>query len=266
MDRHFATLDGIKRAANKHKRAEGMSHSAALDVIAREAGFANYHAAQKAYSRPTAAAVLAPSVAADPGPAHGITITQNWRDRAARKGGQETRTFRFDKPLSELLDRRHLRGWFDGLQLRDGNTIIGPGSSFSQDRARYEICRVARALQFVSATGLQASRGNRAYPGGDWHNRPPETDHEQVWYDPQTRGFLFTSEPAVSMEHRAPDIAAWSQRHGWSLMRSRWGSVYGLGTELYLGAKSAGPIDLAALEERLAALPAPFDEDDWPTS
>ncbi|EKE70870.1 hypothetical protein [Oceanibaculum indicum] len=50
-NKQFATLEGLKRAAVKLKRAEGISHSAALEEIARDAGFANYSDALQAYKK-----------------------------------------------------------------------------------------------------------------------------------------------------------------------------------------------------------------------
>jgi hypothetical protein len=43
MTKHYDTLHGLKRAAVKLKREKGCSHSQALELVAREAGFASYH-------------------------------------------------------------------------------------------------------------------------------------------------------------------------------------------------------------------------------
>jgi len=48
MTKHFATLDGIKRAAKKLKRRTGIPYAQALEQIAREAGYADYFAASQA--------------------------------------------------------------------------------------------------------------------------------------------------------------------------------------------------------------------------
>lgn len=53
MKKHFATLNGIKRAAIKLKRRTGVRHNEALNQIAREAGFKDYHAAIVAYAAAT---------------------------------------------------------------------------------------------------------------------------------------------------------------------------------------------------------------------
>jgi hypothetical protein len=50
MTKRFATLDGLKRAAVKLKRDTGISHNAALEQVAHDAGFADYHNAVQAYA------------------------------------------------------------------------------------------------------------------------------------------------------------------------------------------------------------------------
>lgn len=50
MTKQFATLVGLKRAAVKLKRDTGISHNAALEQVARDAGFADYHYAVRAYT------------------------------------------------------------------------------------------------------------------------------------------------------------------------------------------------------------------------
>lgn len=50
MTKQYGTLEGLKRAAVKLKRETGISHNAALERIARDAGFADYHNAVQAYT------------------------------------------------------------------------------------------------------------------------------------------------------------------------------------------------------------------------
>ena len=50
MTKQFATLEGLKRAAVKLKRDTGIIHSAALEQVARSAGFTDYHDAVQAYA------------------------------------------------------------------------------------------------------------------------------------------------------------------------------------------------------------------------
>lgn len=251
MKRHFATLNGIKRAAIKLKRRTGMKHNEALEQIAREAGFTDYHAATVAY-------VAVPEV-----PGYAITIDEFWLDRSAGTRGKESRTFMLPKPLGDLVKSHQLSGYLGGTKISELG-LIGYGHSHSQAQARSEICRIARTLQFMAATGLKPSRGGRCYPKSDQSYRPPGADHDHGWYDPVTRSFLLTEEPYPGRHQRSAEARkVWAAKHGWETVQSHWGSMYGHGTELYLTAK-AGGINLAGLARRLAALPAPFSELDWP--
>jgi hypothetical protein len=194
-----------------------------------------------------------------------VTIYQFWSKRRERRRGNESHTFQLDKPLPHLLGKQHLCGYFGGVTMRDGQTLIGDSTAESQDHARQKICRLARALQFVSATGLKPTRSTRSYPKSEWDNRPPGADHDESWYDPATRSFLLTTEPYPGKMERYADLReGWLQKFDWGIIQSRWASIYGHGTELYLSARSTGPLDHAAIEARLAQLPPPFEEEDWP--
>jgi hypothetical protein len=258
MTKHFATIDGIKRAAIKHKRLTSVPHHEALEFIAREAGHSSFHAARQFYDGKVGTASTA-------APTFPVTIYQFWSVRRERRRGNEARTFHLDKPLTALLGKQHMCGYFGGVTMRDEQTLIGYSTAENQDHARQNICRLARALQFVSATGLKPTRSVRCYPKGEWNNRPPGADHDESWYDPATRSFLLTTEPYPGKMERHTDAReGWLRKFGWGIVQSRWASIYGHGTELYLSARSTGPLDLAAIETRLAQLPPPFEEGEWP--
>ncbi len=252
MTKYYATLDGLKRAAKKARRGTGIAYRAALEKVAREAGYADYHAAQSAFAESAGAA------------GHQVKIFEFWSDHSAGTRGNESRTFLFDKPLGELVTPAQLTGHLSGARIDKDGSLIGYGRSDSQRQARAEICRMARTLQFISATGLKPARGGKCYPKGDQNFRPPGADHDRGWYDPATRSFLLTEEPYPGRHQLSADARrVWHETHGWETARSHWGSMYGFGTELHLTVKP-GKIDLAALIRRLAALPAPYSEVDWP--
>ncbi len=255
MTKQFATLDGLKRAATRLKRVTGLSHSAALEQVAREAGFPDYHSAAAKLAKP--AATLRKQ--------YPVTIIEAWRDRPNNKHGKESRTFLIDVPLETLVKPHHLKGYLSGCTLGEDSTIIGYGHKESPDQARFEICRVARALQFMAATGLTPTRSQRCYPKGRWDNRPPGADHDNAWYDPKTRSYVLTEEPYPGrMKSYSGERASWALNHGWRTVRVRWESIYGHGTELYLSAPASGGVNLSALARRLAAMGAAYSEADWP--
>ena len=256
MTKHFATLDGLKRAATRLKRETGITHSAALEQVARDAGFPDFHTAAASYSGPAPVRGQYP-----------ITLVEAWRDRDRGERGQESRTFLFDVPLEQLVKPHHIKGYLSGCTIGPNGTLIGYGHNDSLDQARFEICRVARALQFMAATGLIPTRSQRCFPKGKWDNRPPGADHDHAWYDPKSRSYVLSEEPYPGrVISHTKERAAWALKHGWRTVRIRWGSIYGHGTELYLSAPAIGGVNLAALARRLASAPPSISEKDWPGS
>jgi len=253
MAKFFATLDGIKRAARRLKREAKVPYRHALELTAREAGFPNYQIAHDRY----AALEVSP---AD----HPVTICQYWFDRQAGRPGKETLTIRLPLSIRELVKPHHLVGYLGGVTMDDENGLIGYDRAEDLDHARMLICRLARTLQFMVATGLKPSRSSRCYPKGDWHNRHPGADHDTAWYDPATRTHILTDEPYPGRHQMyREENKLWCERHQFEIVKSRWASVYGLGTELYLVGKRGGAVDLDALALGLVRGPGPIEERDW---
>ena len=46
----FTTIDGLKRAAKRLKKEQGIKHADALERVARDAGFQNYQHALRSLS------------------------------------------------------------------------------------------------------------------------------------------------------------------------------------------------------------------------
>jgi hypothetical protein len=256
MSKHFATLDGIKRSARKLRRETGIPYLKALECTAREAGFATYKLAHSTF---VGAAVPGQRLAQ-----YSVTIAQYWRDRRAGARGTERRTIALPIPLAELVRPHHLVSYLSGDELRGDNDLVGYGHGEDRDHARMLICRMARTLQFMAATGLKPSRSHRCYPRSDWYQRPPGADHDHCWYDPATRTHVLTDEPYSGLDRtQEPEIREWCARHGFRIVLSRWGSVYGLGTQLYLASKVDGPIDIEAIAAKLETGEPPIQEKDW---
>lgn len=253
MRKQFATIDGIKRAAKKLKRELGTTYTEALDGIAIQAGYQNYAHALRAYEATSAAP-----------PRFRVQLERFWFEKATRMSGTERLTIELSQPLTELIRLHHFKGYLSGVEARGDDFLVGTGRDESRDRARFEVCRLARALQFMEATGLKPSRSRRCYPKGLWDNRPPGADHDHCWFDPVTRGYVLTDEPYPG---RADSYSAkrqeWCERHGYDIIRSDWASVYGFGTELYLIAKRGTELNIGSLVDRLQGAAAPITEIDW---
>ncbi|QYC11437.1 hypothetical protein [Brevundimonas nasdae] len=238
MTTHYPTLKSLKRAAIKLKRESGLTHSAALERIARTAGFGDFHAATQWFAPPS-----------KPGPAgHVVTIVETWRSPSTGTGGTLTRTVTLTVALGDLVKPHQLAGYLGGCKLRGLNTLVGFGDSPDAEEALLAIERLGRTLQFMAATGLKPTESLRRYPGGRWANRPPGTDHDKGWYHPETGSYVLTEEPYPGrLESHRRERAAWAQNHGWRTVRAPGPSLLGRGTELYLNAPTAGGVDVIAL-------------------
>lgn len=248
MTKFFATLDGIKNAARKLKREASVTHTEALERIAVEAGYPHYKAATEA---------LANGFPAMPEPAFNVTVQQFWSDRQLGQRGIEKVTITLPVALTDLIKRHHLVGYLSGSEVRDDDTLIGHGRADDRDHASLEACRLARAVQFMAATGLKPSRSRRGYPRGRWDYRHPGADHDKCWFHPETRTHLLTDEPYPGRATSyAAERSAWCEKHGWDFVQAAWGSIYGYGTELYLLAPRGGPLDIQGLVRNLDRSPA----------
>ncbi|MDH6169994.1 hypothetical protein M2282_005164 [Variovorax boronicumulans] len=91
-------------------------------------------------------------------------------------------------------------------------------------------------------------------------------DHYSVWYDRETKRYLFADEPyEMAVEGKAAERAAWSERHGFTIAKPSWPGMYNPdgGSRLYLIADSGKGVPLAPIVAALARLPAPIVEAAW---
>jgi hypothetical protein len=260
MEQHPTTIDGLKRAARKRRRATGLPYLAALDLVCADAGLVDYRNARRSLSPRLQQHGCSPApIASFP-----VTIIQYWRERDPLRRGVERLEMNLPCRLSELVRPHHRVGYLSGVQLRGDEELIGYGLDDSQRRARSSVCQLARTLQFMAATGLRPTRSKRPYPKSDWYSRPPGADHDKTWYHPETGSYVLTDEPyAGEGRLEDPRLGLWRQTHGFSVVDAGWGSVYGFGTRLYLIGKAGGNVDLQAMASRLLASPARISERDW---
>ncbi|QEH81571.1 hypothetical protein EIK56_27185 [Sphingomonas sp. C8-2] len=257
MTKYFDTLDGIKRAAKKLGRDLSIPHHDALDRVAREVGYQNFVHATRTFPDHGQLKAAPPRFA--------IEIHQFWADRKAGERGTEKLAMTLGQSLDDLVKAHQCEGFLGGTEVHDGRLLIGHGRADDRDHARMWVCRLARTLQFMEATGLKPSASRRGFPKSQWSNRLPGADHDHHWYHPGTRSFYLTDEPypGAGAKMYAAERAAWCDTHGYDVIASPWRSIYGLGTELYLVAKRGGPLTAGALALQLEKAPPPINEIDW---
>ncbi len=255
-----STLDGIKRLA-KTLKGEHHIHARALDAAAQAAGFQNFrHASNVLRTAPKPER---------PRPGHRLFLTAYWKEREGSASGRETLTISLSAPWQELITPLQLQSHRALVRFRsEGPEHLARGQLLqTQSGARRAICAAARVLHFMDATKLRPSRSHsRAFPGGRSSNIIPGHDHHSIWYDRETKRYLFVDEPYESaVESKAQERLAWAKQHGFTIVKPEWAGMYApdIGSRLYLVANDAKGIPLGPIATALNKLPAPITEDAW---
>lgn len=256
-----SSLDGIKRLAKSLKVERGIQHIRALDEAARLAGFQNFRHASKTLRNGVK-------------PEHSRSgyrtfITVYWKNREAGSSGRETLSIMLSQQWSDLITQPQLQNHRALIDFRpEGPDHLARHHLVqSQSQARRTTCAAARTLQFMDATKLRPSKSHsRAYPGGRSSNAIPGRDHYSVWYDRDTKRYLFADEPyEAAAESNAAERTAWAQRHGYVMAKPTWAGMYNPdgGSRLYLVADVKKGIPLEPIVAALDRLPAPVVEATW---
>jgi Domain of unknown function (DUF5623) len=256
-----STLDGIKRLAKAIKGERGIQHLSALEDAARSAGFQNFKHARNVLTKGPERTHTRPG--------HRLFLTVYWRDKDSDSRGRETLTVWLGTLWSELItpaQMDHHRA-LTHFQQEGPDHLARRDTLQSQSQARRAICAAARTLQFMDTTKLRPSKSHsRAFPAGQSSNAVPGRDHYSIWYDRESKRYLFADEPyELAVAGRAAERTAWSVRHGFDIAKPSWPGMYNPdgGTRLYLIADAAKGISLAPIVAALNRLPVPVVEADW---
>ncbi len=256
-----STLDGIKRLAKSLKHERGIQHTRALDESARLAGFQNFRHASKALAN-----------GAEPEqqhPGHRIFVTVYWKDREAGRDGRETLSCLLSQPWSELITPSQLQNHRALINFRSEGPdhLARQHLVHSQSQARRAACAAVRTLRFMDATKLRPSKSHsRIYPGGRSSNAIPGRDHHSIWYDRESKRYLFVDEPyEAAAESKAAERTAWAQLHGYVIAKPKWAGMYNPdgGSRLYLIADREKGVPLKPIVDALDQLPSPVVEATW---
>lgn len=256
-----STLDGIKRLAKSLKVERGIKYLRALDDAAQLAGFQNFRHASN---------VLRTATKPDSSPpGHRLYLTAYLKDRKAGASCRETLTIRLSAPWSDLITPLQLqnnRALVD-LRVEGPDHLAGGHLHGTQSEARRAVCAAARTLHFMDATKLRPSKSHsRAFPGGQWSNAVPGRDHYSVWYDRETKRYLFVDEPyETAIERLAQEREAWAKQNGFAIVKPEWAGMYApdIGSRLYLIADEVKGVPLRPIAAALNKLAPPIVEDAW---
>lgn len=254
------TLVGIKRLAKAIKAERDITLHEAHDVAARQAGFENLRHAQHVFSGKREAPVKS---------AHRLFLTVYWKDRDTGSSGRETLSMTLSCPWSDLVSAAQLKNHptLYAFRSEGADHLAREHVLTSQSSARRSICAAARGLQFMDATKLRPSKAHsRAFPGGTFRNTIPGRDHSSIWYDPDSKGYVFVDEPYEDKaQNYAEKRAAWAQKHAFDLVKAQWPGMYApdIGSRMYLNSSLAKGVPLAKLVAAMDSLPPPVVEADW---
>lgn len=256
-----STLDGIKRLANSIKKQRRIKHAIALDDAAQAAGFQNFrHAGNVLRCGPRVGNARR---------GHQVFITVYWKDRDRGDSGRETLTLTLSCSWNQLVTQRQLQNHRALVHFRaEGpDHLARVHLQQSQSVARRDVCAAARALQFMDATKLRPSKSHsRAFPGGRSSNAIPGRDHYSIWYEAESRRYLFVDEPyEKAAVERSVERHAWAQQHGFAVVKPAWAGMYApdVGSRLYLVAHETKGVPLQPVVAALNKLSPPVVADAW---
>ena len=249
------SIGGIKKLARELKKGSGSTHFQALNLAAQLAGFHSFNHAINS---------LASSASPETNPhRYQVTISARWRDWQGGKGSVSA-TVSLPKPLHQLVGPRSFLGLLSGLEFNGPEDLsfasILPGEGHTEMR----VFTAARAIRFISATGLVPSPTPRdALPffkdSFSSRGEIPGGDHTRFWKDPISGHYVVTDEPYLGEDTpplvRAQRIA-WANEHQLRVEFPKWPGMHnpGYGTRMTLFSKN---LDVEPYARALENLPAP---------
>jgi len=254
-----SSLEGIKRLAKSLKTERGIQHVHALDEAARHGGYQNFRHANNVLGAQGSRQL----------PWHLVFITVYWKDRDNGNKGRETLTIRLSLPWADLITPAQFENHraFVNFRAEGPDHLARATLTSSQSQARRLACAAARTLHFMDATKLRPSKSyRRPYPGGRSTNAVPGHDHHSIWYDRESKRYLYADEPYErAADSNARERAEWARHHGYVIVKSEWPGMYNPdgGSRLYLISDQEKGIPLEPVVASLNKLPPPMVEGNW---
>ncbi|MBB6125630.1 DUF5623 domain-containing protein [Sphingobium subterraneum] len=245
-----SNLANIKRLANQLKKNGRIQHREALNAAARRAGFQNFEHARRMTG-------VSPSR---------LLLTGYWEDRETFEIGRETLAISIPCAVLEMVSKAELRivGGLSSMRIVAPDHMVIDSLGHSRDYIRDELCRAARAMQFMNATGLRPCRFDTAERVlSDLDEELPGKDHSSHWYDPKSGQFILIDEP-YSRARVSSERADWSERNDWNLSATSWPGLYfPYRCAFFVASKNTKDFDFEALLSTINAMPASYTSEDW---
>lgn len=252
-----STVDGIKQLAKKIKREQNVSHTAALDLASRQAGYENFVHARHQLSVPRVFPVY---------------MTVHWvaprgeRTPGAPWAGREMLRVDLSRPLPEVIAKHRVseaRG-LEPFRMEYADHLEHLTNVSGQDGAHRRLLAAARSLRFMEVTGLQPVTIQAMREQANALRELPGRDHTSAWFDPATNAVLLLDEPyRASVVRQAQERAGWAATNGNRLLAPEWEGIYYPGECVpHLVSKDAALVERVAAA--LSTLPPQIVPEPWP--
>lgn len=196
-----AQFELLKRQAARMQRENpALSHSKALDLIARREGFDNW-------------SLLARARSTDLGSIQPVLVVAKLYEVIMRGIVRSQERGVPPKWWDEKVPANHPKQHYQKFQwIRKNFEAIGPSESSAY--AGLDVMR--RAVEFMDATELTPSNAwSRIFRGPYRHRNPEGFDHTSVWRDAEKR-YVITTEPYIGQDAVA-EIQGWCEAYGWRI-------------------------------------------------
>lgn len=240
-----STVDGIRQLAKKIKREQNITHSEALVLASRQAGFDNFVNAKRKLAAGASG--------------HSVFLTAYWVDENGM--GRETLKVTLPLPLLAVGTRWQVTAGRTLARFKvdadDHLEVIDLAGG--QEHARSELCRAARELIFMAATGLVPGN-SRVKSVRDRIRKMPGQDHQTHWLDKQTGAQVECDEPYN--EELLAQREAWLAPTGLAIIQPAWPGMY-LPSDATLYMVAEDESYLQVLAQRLAKIPRVPRVESW---
>lgn len=220
------TVNGIKQLAKKISREHNITHTDALNLASRQAGYENFVHANR--QLPVANAPRR----------FPVYISVHWFTRRSRKDDQTPNALRhgrellcvhLSRPLPEIVAKHlvgHARGLY-GFRMEYIDHLEHRTNVDSQESARDLLLKAERSLRFMEATGLQPVSTKRFDSISRVLTEMPDRDHDSDWFDPVSGSYVCLDEPyAAAVKGREAKRAHWLESNDLKMVVPQWEGIY----------------------------------------
>lgn len=255
-----STVDGIKQLAKKIKRERRTTHTEALDVASRQAGYENFVHARRQLSKPQARGFP-------------VYLSIHWYERVAdqppggtRRAGREILRVDLSRPLPEVIAKHRVADArsLEGFRMEYADHLEHLTTAVTQEDARERLLGAVRSLRFMEATGLQPVTTQKMRDLLRPLDGLPGRDHTSRWFDPATDEVLMLDEPySRAIEDRLAQRRQWLAVRGLHVESPAWEGIYYPGECMpHLVGASAALLDrVSAALSKVASVTVP---ESWP--